>query len=137
MATPTGANLLRLSETQLGLANPDEDIRGRRVVDRDGKDIGKIEALLIDDQERKVRFLQVVSGGFLHIGRSRLLIPVDVIQSITPDKVQIDRTREHVAGAPPYDPVITEDPDWQAYYAYYGAAPFWAPGYMYPMYPYF
>ncbi len=137
MATPTGANLLRLSDTTLGLAHPDEDIRGRRVIDRNGEDIGEVDDLMIDDQEKKVRFLQVATGGFLHIGRTKFLIPVDVIQKITPDEVRIDRTRENVAGAPPYDPEVTEDPDWEAYYAYYGAAPFWAPGYMYPMYPYF
>jgi sporulation protein YlmC with PRC-barrel domain len=137
MPIPTGANIVRLSDTDLTLAHPDEDVRGRKVVDAQGHEVGEVDDLMIDDQEKKVRFLRVATGGFLHIGRTKFLIPVDVIQSITPDTVRIDRTREHVAGAPAYDPEVTEEPDWQAYYAYYGASPFWAPGYMYPMYPYF
>ncbi len=134
MSQPT---LLRLSDTALTLSHPEEDVRGRKVIDASGEQIGHVDDLMIDDQEKKVRFLQVASGGFLGIGRTKVLIPVDVIQKITPEAVQIDRTREHVAGSPPYDPEVTDQPDWSVYYAYYGADPFWAPGYTYPMYPYF
>src|SRR5690606_41386570 len=93
--------ILRLSDTDLVLSQPDEDVRGRKVIDADGNDIGHVDDLMIDDREKKVRFLRVASGGFLGIGRTKVLIPVDVIQKITRDTVQIDRTREHVAGSPP------------------------------------
>jgi len=61
----TTAKLVRLSDTELTIANPAEDIRGRAVVDRDGEDIGEVEDLLIDAQEKRVRMLEVASGGFL------------------------------------------------------------------------
>jgi len=32
--------------------------------DKDGRDLGTIEGLLIDEAERKVRFMEVGSGGF-------------------------------------------------------------------------
>ena len=137
MPEPAAANIVRLSDTQFALAHPDEDIRGRKVLDKDGHDIGEVDDLMVDDREHKVRFLRIASGGFLHLGRTIILVPVDVISSITPETVHIDRTREHLAAAPAYNPEMTDQPDWQAYYAYYGASPFWAPGYMYPMYPYF
>ena len=64
METPTGATLLKLSDTQLTLSDPKQDIRGRKVVDSAGQDIGEIDDLMIDNKEKKVRFLQVASGGF-------------------------------------------------------------------------
>lgn len=137
MDQPKNASIIRLSDTHLVLSHPDEDVRGRKVLDADGNDIGEVDDLMIDDQEKKVRFLRVASGGFLGIGEKKVLIPVDVIQKITRDAVQIDRKKEHIAGSPPYDPEVTDQPDWDVYYAYYGAVPFWAPGYTYPMYPYF
>jgi len=44
----TTAALRRLSDTELKVADPAADIRDRRVVDRDGEDIGEVNNLLID-----------------------------------------------------------------------------------------
>jgi sporulation protein YlmC with PRC-barrel domain len=108
------------------------------VVDNAGEEIGEIEDLMIDDQESKVRFLQVGSGGFLGLGEKKVLIPVDAITRIDEDHVHIDRTREHVAGGPDYDPSLVRDEGyWADTYAYYGYGPFWAAGYAYPAYPYY
>jgi hypothetical protein len=76
--------------------------------DKDGHDLGTIEGLLIDEAERKVRFMEVASGGFLGLGESKSLIPVEAITRMTPDAVYIGHTREHVAGAPRYDPELVE-----------------------------
>ena len=57
--------LIRLSDTELTIANPAEDIRGRAVVDRDGEDLGAVENLMIDESEKRVCLLEVASGGFL------------------------------------------------------------------------
>jgi len=38
--------------------------------DKDGRDLGTIEGLLIDEAERKVRFMEVASGGFLGLVRA-------------------------------------------------------------------
>jgi len=66
--------LIRLSDTDFDV--PDEhDIRGRTVIDQNGNEIGKIDDLLMDPQSRRVRFLQVTSGGFLGIGGKMLLYP--------------------------------------------------------------
>ena len=48
-----------------GMAN---DVRDREVKDKDGNGIGKVADLLIDDREKKVRFLLVEHGGFLGFG---------------------------------------------------------------------
>jgi hypothetical protein len=131
------ATLERLSDTDLTVAQPSQDVRGRKVVDRAGEDLGEVDDLLIDGEEKRVRFLQVASGGFLGLGESKSMIPVDAISSIDEDKVHLDKTREDVAKAPPYDPELTIDAGyWNGVYGYYGYAPFWSPGYVYPGYLY-
>jgi hypothetical protein len=100
--------LIRLRDTDQTVSSSDEDIRGRMARDKDGHDLGTIEGLLVDEAERKVRFMEVASGGFLGLGESKSLIPVDAITRMTPDAVYIGHTREHVAGAPRYDPDLVE-----------------------------
>lgn len=117
--------LSRLRENDKTVSGSDEDIRGRMVKDKDGQDLGKIEGLMIDDVEHKVRFMEVATGGILGFGQQKSFIPVEAITRIAADEVHIDRTREHVAGAPPYDPaVVTEDAgyffDLYPYYGYAG-----------------
>ena len=131
------ATLLRLGETGLTVSFPEEDVRGRTVVDRAGEELGTVDDLLVDDAEKKVRFLQVASGGLLGLGEQKVLIPVDAISRITEDAVQVDQDRERVAGAPPYDPSITRDTYWEEVYGYYGYGPYWTPGYAYPAYPFY
>src|SRR5918998_1796193 len=105
MAThETNVTLLRLSDTDLTLADQSEDIRGRKALDMADGGLGKIDDLLIDEREHKVRFLQVASGGFLGLGTTKFLLPVDAIMRITPDAVYINQTRRKTSGAPPFDP---------------------------------
>jgi hypothetical protein len=122
----TVPRLIRLRDADQSVSNSDEDIRGRMAKDKDGHDLGTIEGLLIDDAERKVRFMEVGSGGFLGLGETKSLIPVEAITRMTPDAVYIGHTREHVAGAPRYDPelVHTELEYFFNLYPYYGYPPF-------------
>ncbi|MEJ1088682.1 PRC-barrel domain-containing protein [Microbacterium sp. Mu-80] len=130
--------LIKLSESAERISSTDEDIRGRTVRDRDGEELGTIKDLLIDDDEGKVRFLEVASGGFLGIGQDKTFMPVDAITAVTEDEVRIDQTREHVAGAPAYDPeLVRQRENYAGILDYYGVGPFWAPGYQYPGYPYY
>lgn len=138
MAAAQNATLVKLSDTDKTVADPAEDIRHRDVRDRHGEDIGKVDDLMLDAQEGKVRFLVVGSGGFLGIGKDETFIPIDAITSITDEEVRIDQTREHVAGAPAYDPDLADQaPYFQDVYRYYGFGPYWGPGYAYPGYPYY
>ena len=117
--------LVRLRDTDQTVSSSDEDIRGRMAKDKDGHDLGTIEGLLIDEAERKVRFMEVGSGGFLGLGESKSLIPVEAITRMTPDAVYIGHTRAHVAGAPIYDPDLVENrlDYFFNLYPYYGYPP--------------
>ena len=136
-----GASTLhRLHDIGETVANPDEDVRGRKVLDTAGKHIGSVEGLMVDDAENKVRFLRVECGGFLGLGATHVMIPVDTITNITKDAVTIDRVGEELHKAPRYDPALINEPDehyWGGVYGYYGFAPYWGAGYLPPRYPYY
>lgn len=128
--------LVRLSDTDLIVMDPEEDIRGFAVMDDSGDEIGEIEDLIIDTEEKKVRFLQIASGGFLGLGEKRYLVPVDTITAIEDGVVRISKSWEHVAGSPEYDPDIESPEYWQETYDYYGYPPYWGAGYVYPGMPF-
>ncbi len=137
MNTSAKETLHTLKEMQLTPRDPAQDIRSRKIVDVNGESLGKIEGLLIDDQENKVRFLRVASGGFLGIGQDKALIPVDAITKITDDVVHVNQTRERICGAPRYNPSLIDDRYYSGLYGYYGFGPYWSSGYAYPSYPYY
>jgi CBS domain-containing protein/sporulation protein YlmC with PRC-barrel domain len=129
--------LTRLSDTNLTPADSAEDIRGLKVLDLTGEEVGTVDDLFIDEQERKVRFLEVSSGGFLGLGATKFLLPVDAISRITADTVYVNQSRERIAGAPRYDPALVEDYYVNDVYSHYGYPPYWGTDYTYPPYPYY
>jgi sporulation protein YlmC with PRC-barrel domain len=137
----TTAALVRLSDTELTVADPAADIRGRNVVDRDGEDLGTVHDLLIDEQDKRVRFLEIASGGFLGFGQTKFLLPVEAITRMNSDTVFVSQTRQRIAAAPRYDPELMhrevgENSYYGDVYQHYGYPPYWGPGYSYPSYPY-
>ena len=136
MTTEDNATLSKLSDSGQTVADAAEDIRGRKVKDKDGSDIGRVDDLLIDDRERKVRFLRVEHGGVLGFGETKSFIPVDAITRITKDNVYINHSRDHVAKTPRYDPdLVNELSYYGRVFGHYGYMPFWEAGYIYPAYP--
>jgi len=136
-----GASTLRgLRDIGETVAHADEDVRGRKVLDSAGTEIGTVDGLMVDDARNKVRFLRVECGGFLGLGGTHVMIPVDAIAGITRDAVTIDREGEHLRGAPRYDPALVNNQDegyWGGVYGHYGHQPYWGTGYTYPRYPYY
>lgn len=138
MVTDRSQTLVRLADVDWTLASDSEDIRGRKVVDEGGDEIGEVSDLMVDQDEHKVRFMLISSGGFLGLGKTHTMIPIDAISRIDEDEVTLNRTRDFIAQAPMYDPDVVPQTDyWTNMYGYYGATPYWAPGYTYPGYPYY
>ncbi len=130
----TNAELDKLSDTGLALADSTEDIRGRKVVDASGSDIGHVSALFIDRGERKVRMLEIRAGGFLGIGDRHFLLPAEAITTVAEDAVHVNQTRDRVVHSPAYDPALEVAPTpeyWRDYYGYYGMSPYVRAGFMY------
>lgn len=134
----TNVVLEPLSQSDLTVGDPAEDIRGGTVFDRNDDEVGTVTDLMIDRDESRVRFMELGAGGFLGIGEDTFLIPVDAITSIDDNGVHIDKTREHVAGGQKYQPELVAGIDYYGdVYGYYGYAPYWGAGYAYPAYPYY
>ncbi|MBM0202440.1 PRC-barrel domain-containing protein [Micromonospora sp. NPDC051227] len=136
MPHDTTAILVKLGDSGQTIADADQDVRGRRVLDADGDDLGKVDDLLIDREEHRVRFLRVEHGGILGIGATATFLPVEAISDVTDDTVRVDLTREKIEQAPTYDPEVVEEAGYyEDVYWYYGYAPFFSPRGVAPPYP--
>jgi len=130
-------DILKLGDTNFTLASTGDDIRGRKVVDTEGEAIGEVDELMIDAAEKKVRFLRITSGGFLGMGKSVFLIPVDAISWIDSKVVHINHDRKKFVGAPVYNPEMIDRAYLDTIYDYYEYDPFWGSTYRYPAYPHY
>ena len=109
--TRTGKGLIRLGDSDFVLANPEDDLCGRGVLDPEGQRLGKVEDLYIDGQEREVRFLEVGAGGVLGIGEKHFLVPVEAVTEVAEDWVTIEPGRtEKVDGPAPFDTRVAPPP---------------------------
>jgi sporulation protein YlmC with PRC-barrel domain len=116
------SNLTKLSEAELPLEEPWQDIRGLEVYDVNGEQIGSVEDLYVDRDARLPRFLEVSAGGFLGIGKKHFLIPIEEIsREMGEDRVTVNQPRDKVVESPDFDPDDVANPDIQrAIHAYYG-----------------
>ena len=146
--TMTSPMLEPLSHTDLGLADPREDVRGWKVRDRDNRDFGKVDDVYLDPSERRARFISVKSGDILGIGGHRHLIPVEAL-TIEGDDVVVNATTDQINEGPRIDPnrqdldpaaptidqasVNGSSPIVLEVYEFYAVSdPFWSPTYAPP-----
>jgi hypothetical protein len=126
MTTRQAPTLRRLGEDA---PVPDEamlDLRGGRVFDRAGVEIGVVDDLLFDEAERRVRLIRLSVRAPLSAQQPHVLVPVEAISRLDGDRVHVDQLRERVISAPLDDPAAPQTPDhWSGLYAYYGYPPFW------------
>jgi len=78
---------------------PQRELRQRRVFDSGGRYIGDVANLYVDD-DRNLHFVDVVSGGFLGLGRKHYLLPVEAIEDETPGAVRLRVDEGQVQRAP-------------------------------------
>ena len=127
-ARSTGPVLVRLSDSGLVLEDLAQDVRGLDVYDEDGDQIGTVDDLYADAQERKVRFLDVGAGGFLGLGEKHFLVPVEAVREVREDRVVVDQKRQRVAESPLFDADVVPQPAYQdELYEYYGYPPYFRP----------
>ena len=126
------AQLAKLSDGDLSLEYPADDIRGNAVVDQAGYEMGQVVDLLVDPGGARVLFMVVHPSGVL-LDEEPRLIPVDAIRRRDHGAVHIDQDHERVAAAPRYAPELISDAGYQAgVYGWYGFVPYWHPAYVNP-----
>ena len=117
------SNLTKLSETNLPLEEPWQDIRGLAVYDNRDEQIGSVEDLYLDREVRLASYLVVSTGGFLGMGKKHFLLPVEeVSRDVGEERVTIMVPRLKVLNSPEFDPDVgMPNADLQrAIDAYYG-----------------
>lgn len=122
----TAGRLMRLADRHLKFADASAGVRGRRVLDAQGQEIGYVRALMVDEDAPAVRFPEVAFGGLLGLGETAFLVPTEAVSGVGPDEICISQTQQHVVGGPRYDPELTDitPDDTSAIYRYYGYPPF-------------
>src|SRR5687767_9291227 len=94
------AQLRKLQPTDLASIDFTEDTRGHTVVDRSGNQLGRVDALFIDDADRLVRFLRVSPDWPAETDARKFIVPVDAITRIRGGTIHLDRERPNLAAAP-------------------------------------
>ncbi|BBY55577.1 PRC-barrel domain-containing protein [Mycobacterium koreense] len=127
------AALYRLTGAVAGLPNAADDLRRRTVFGVGHVRLGTVSAALVDEPERRPRFVVVGSGGVAGIGRRHRAVPVDRIIGTTVADVFLDVTGDQLADGPAYAPDRITDRDYlEGIYRYYDRTPCWASGYVFP-----
>jgi sporulation protein YlmC with PRC-barrel domain len=106
-------------------------LKGDRVVNRQGEDLGKIEDLMIDLDRGRIAYAVLSFGGILGLGDKLFAIPWEALSVDTVEKRFILAiSKELLDKAPGFDknhwPDMA-DPAWGAQlYTYYGYRPYWS-----------
>jgi sporulation protein YlmC with PRC-barrel domain len=94
----TQPKLIKLGDSGFRLVDRASDVRGLGVFNQNGEQMGKVEDLYIDPEERKVRFLDVAAGGIiLGLGEKRFLIPVEAVIKVYEDGITVGQHPEKVS----------------------------------------
>jgi len=91
-------NLVRLARHQHPRP-PHQELRQKSVFDSGSRHIGQVENLYVDD-DRELRFVDVVTSGFLGLGRKHHLVPVEAITDESPGSITLGVDQQTVENAP-------------------------------------
>ena len=104
-------NLVRVSDsTQVGISNPPwQELRERKVFDVGGEEIGELIDLYIDVSRKKVRYLVVMSGGWIgKLGANYHTIPIEQVVEYDEDRIVVDPSREQAEDVGIFDPEVLQ-----------------------------
>ena len=105
-------NLVRLARHQHP-APPDQELRKKGVFDSGSRHIGHVENLYVEEDSRRLRFVDVVTRGFLGLGRKHCLVPVEAfITDQAPGSITLGvnkRTLESESAPAFFNPQLVPD----------------------------
>lgn len=106
-------------------------LKGDSVKNIEGKDIGKVEEIMIELDTGRVAYVVLSTGGLLGLGDKFFALPWSMIAvDLENQEVVADIDKETIDNAPGFDKDEWPDPTDLAWlnevYDYYDAEPFWA-----------
>jgi hypothetical protein len=93
-------NLVRLQRHQHPRP-PHQELRQKSVFDSGSRHIGQVGNLYVDDN-RDLQFIDVVTSGFLGLGKKHHLVPVEAITDEAPGSVTLEVDQGAVESAPDF-----------------------------------
>lgn len=105
-------------------------LKGDKVVNRQGEDLGKIEELMIDLERGRIAYAVLSFGGFLGMGDKLFAIPWEALTIDMAEKqFVLDANKELLKRAPGFDkdhwPNMADSAWGAELYGYYGYKPYW------------
>ena len=94
-------NLIRLPRHQHP-EPPHHELRQKTVLDLDGRLIGQVANLYVDD-DRELQFVGVIISGFLGLRTKHHLVPVEAIAEEGPGSITLTVDQQTVESAPTVD----------------------------------
>jgi len=98
--------LQELDHSDFELVKGDPDIRGWDVRTSSGQKIGEVEELIVDAQQKKVRYIVVdLDKNELKLDRRKVLLPIGLaeLHKDDDDVIVPTITADHLVALPPYD----------------------------------
>ena len=114
-----------------GIFRASEDVIGKRVVNLEGEDLGKIEDVIIDAPNARVSYAILSFGGFLGMGDKLFALPwVSLFYSPENGNFALKADKELLKRAPGFDrnswPDLSDPAGRADIYRYYSAEIYWS-----------
>jgi hypothetical protein len=93
---------------------PHFDIRQHAVLDSRGRDFGQVVNLYVEEDSRALRFVHLVTRGFLGLGKTHHLVPAEAINEERPGWIRLRVDQQIVESAPMFpNPHVGPDSEYQ------------------------
>jgi len=114
-----------------GIFRASEDVIGKKVVNLEGEDLGKIEDVIIDAPNARVSYAILSFGGFMGLGDKLFALPwVNLFYSPESKTFALKADKELLKKAPGFDknnwPDLSDPVTRSDIYRYYGAEIYWS-----------
>jgi hypothetical protein len=96
-------------------APPHHEIREKTVLDSGDRIIGTVANLYVDEDNRQLRFVDVLTtSGLLGLEREHHLVPVEAVREEDSGSITLGLDLQSVQSAPPFtNPLVVPDEEYQ------------------------
>ncbi len=109
------SGLVKLEDFEGELEEHWQDVQGRKVLDRNGDEIGTVEDLYVYEAAAAVHTLKV------EVEERHVLVPVDAVTNVSEDGVEVEQSKDTILESPEFDSEEVPDPETRrAAYEHYG-----------------
>lgn len=103
---------------------------GDKVISSDGKDVGKIDDIMLDVRGGRIAYAVLSCGGFLGMGDKLLAVPWEALILDTDEKCfRLDATEDRIKSASGFDkdhwPAMADEQWGSSLHQYYDREPYW------------